>query len=323
MAVLPPLVPQTVSYVSNGISSDVCQVQTYFRNQGVSMPPYFQYNVIPNATNTTSVALSQAIQAGTPMTLVSAGAIAFLGNSGVVVLDCFRPLLFTLSGAVGAGNFTVTVRGWDNRNVAVTASKTINTATGTSFFIQKSFSLIRDIVWTTTPGVNVSVGIGQQIGLPFYMPLIQYFADTSWNSADFDIYANFNGPTANFISPNDWRVEYAGDPYPNHVLPNATSKDARGIIQLNGAGTGQDPNGTSMFSANLYVYGADSYLQAQLQNNVVSAQKQVGGILELTSPFTPFPMNQSAPPTLVSADEVGWQYPGDNSYNPPNPLPNF
>lgn len=316
-------VPQTTSYINNGIATDVTKTQTYYSQQGVSQPPMFMMNVIPAANSATVVAPVWAtVLVNTPMPLTTAGSITFLGYSGVVLLDCYRPLLFTFGGTTTSAT-TITIRGWDDRNVAVTCSFTVPTATAATIpiFSQKAFLMIRDIQFSANPGVTVSVGTGSCIGFPFYISRIAQIVNAKWNNVAITTTATTTGtiignsPTTTTPSVLNlgyqWRTGYSQTP---KVYPTATTSDARGLIILDPTTGGTSPaNGTSVFAALIYVYGADSYVQAGLQNNIVSTQTYVKGITGVST--------TTAPPTLVYADEVGWQYPGDNSYNGTANLP--
>jgi hypothetical protein len=104
--------------------------------------------------------------------------------------------------------------------------------------------------------------------------------------------------------------------YPSNVT--ATTTDARGYIDTNTVpGGAVPPDGVKMLYVDFYVYGADSFVQAQLTNQNASmiGQTQIGGYLN-GNPATPaqdpagnsiISFNQFQ---LLAWDEVGAQFPG-------------
>ena len=330
-------VPITTSYIQNGIATDVLGVQTAFSGKGVYQSPMCMYNVMPmlgTSTNIAPVILAAAIQLGVPIPLQTAGAVTFLGQFPTVVLDCHRAPVFSFSGQPANGSF-VTYTAYDDRNVAVTAtSPNLNAAatqiaaTGIWVWVgQKCVSKITSIVFTgVLPAVNVSVGttsttiagavLGQfgNIGLPFYLPGVSptdntrgYIINGSWDNTGLN--------TTTQVEPgNDWRQGPAGN---NGIAssspptyPTAASQDARGYVILPSAPTAVLAPVAPVLTANTgrvlsiyyYVYGADSYLQTQLQNNLSGPSQLVGTI--------PVVAGGLSIPTLVTQDEVGMQFPG-------------
>lgn len=315
------IIPQNTTYLQNGMRWDTNQVSQLY-GLGVPQSPMYLYNVIPAAPVDNYVAAAQAWVSANPITLTTANAITYLGNYPVVQLDCQRSLTITIIGGPTTAGTTITVQGWDDRNVAVTSTGTLPTATAAGTYELgvggnmvtsaqgKCFSMIQSVTLSATPGVNFSIGTGSRIGLPYFAPLANYMRGMSWNGVSLNPYGTVFVPGFQF---NPIAVNPAPLPYP--VSVTASTTDARGFVDLNNSGGATLPDGSLLLSVYFYVYGADSYLQAQLTNQVPSAigQTNIGGY---TSPGVPatnpaggnvISYNQFQ---MLAWDEVGVQYPG-------------
>ena len=296
-------VKQNTTYLQNGVSQDVQKVSnnlqgTAISGNGISIPPFFLYNVVPFTTTTGFVSPAATIIAGAPVTFTAANTVIFNGIPAVQ-LDCLRVPTFTTGGAGGLSTVatTVTVTGYDNNYIPVTSQKTFADgaiAPATTYVVgSKSFYLITSVTFSALPGAagqgvnTVSVDNGSALGLPYFVPNAQYIYYMAWNGALLNPFNN-----AAFIPGYQFNpLTGAG----SLGLPTATSIDARGIVI-----PASVPDGTKMLTVMGYQYGADSYLQAMLANNVLSAQIQTQ-ILATT-------VNEGQ---LLKYDEIGLQFPGD------------
>lgn len=306
------ITPQITSYIQNGTRVDIQKVQMLL-GTGVQQPPMCLYNVIPAAPNNTYVAAAQGVLANTPLTLTTANSITFLGQYPVVVLDCQRGLSITFA-ANTTSNTTVTWTGYDDRNIPVTSTATFNSGTvggtyplanGGTVNQLKCCSMVSSVTFTADPGVQVSIGTGLTIGLPYFCPNRQYIQSLSWNGG-WGIMTNTGtvasvlwNPLQSLIFTTGYQfnpVSGAGAVAP----PSATTRDARGFVDLGNATAALNPpNGSRLLSVFYYVYGADSYLQAQLTNALPSAITQTG--------ITTTTLNRLQ---MLAQDEVGLQFPG-------------
>lgn len=313
-------IPQTTSYVQNGFRVDTNQVQQIL-GAGVPQPTMCLYNVIPAAAVNNYVAVQQAVQPNVPLTLTAANSITFLGQYPVVELDCQRGLSVTVYTGNTTAATTITVTGYDDRNVAVTATGTLPTATVpgtyplgvganiTTGTTGKCFSSISSVTCTANPGQQISIGTGLRIGLPYFLPRKSYISNIIWNTAILAI------SSTNIVSGFQFNP-IAVSPYPLNYPATVTAQttDARGFVDLSLNGVFA-PNGQVLLSVYYYVYGADSYLQAQLTNMEPTAigQTQIGGntapgvIAQDPAGNNIFSYNQFQ---MLAWDEVGAQFPG-------------
>jgi hypothetical protein len=227
----------------------------------------------------------------------------------------------------------VTVVGYDDRNIPVIATSGALAIGTESYYMAKAFSKVASVTFTASPGAGITaaIGNGQVIGLPYFLGNIQMITSIKYNNITLDpTWAVTNNAAPN-LAPAvlatagfPWRTTGTATP---RVPPAANSTDARGLIAVleltaptppgaaagagdvaldafDGAVAGGVATG-NMLSVEYYVYGADSYVDAQLNNNVVSAQALVGGVFGTANSV----------PALVYADLVGWQYPGDLNYS--------
>lgn len=290
------LIPQNTTYIQNGTSVDTNKVSNPL-GVGVSQAPFCLYNVIPLTANATYVAASQPITPAVPMTLATANAITFLGTYPTVVLDCQRGLSITFAANTTNGTI-VTVTGLDDRNVAVSFVAIFNTGTVAATynlasarvapFRMKCLSKVTSVTLSADPGVQVSIGTADVIGLPFFCPQAQYVDYIYWNKATLNI---FDIATPVFIPGYQFNpVSGAGVV----AQPTTATTDARGNIYLPSAS-----DGAKMLSVKFYVYGADSYLQSQLTNTMQTAITQTGITTTTSNPLQ-----------MLTRDEVGLQFPG-------------
>lgn len=325
---LVPIVPQITSYTQNGFRIDTNNVQQPL-GAGVQQPTTCVYTVIPAAAVDNFVVAGTAAALSGSQTLTTANSVSLNGQYPVVVLDCQRSLTVKTTATTTAIQ-TLTVTGFDDRFVAVTAKFTlpigtvagtyelgVGTGGGTTAIstTAKCFSYIAGVSLSTagaTGGGTISIGTGNRIGLPYFVPKSDYLFNLCWNSA-------VQAGTGPVFVPGFQFNPVANNPspllYPSNVT--ATTTDARGYVDLNQSTGAVLANGVRMLLASFYVYGADSFVQAQLTNQNASmiGQTGIGGYLN-GNPSTPakgpdgtniISFNQFQ---LLAWDEVGAQFPG-------------
>jgi hypothetical protein len=99
----------------------------------------------------------------------------------VVVLDCPRNLQYVSSSA-GDTTQTVTVKGYDQYNQALTETVTLN-GTGIIYGL-KAFLYVASVTANTLLAGNLSVGLGTSLGLPFAVDFGGFVGETAvaWTS---------------------------------------------------------------------------------------------------------------------------------------------
>jgi len=314
--------PQNVTYLQNGQAWDIQEVENPLC-VGVSQPTYFQYDIIPAAPSTQFICSTNTVTAGQALPLTAANTSTFLGQS-VVVLDCLRVPTITLGGTTTALT-TITVIMYDHRNVLTTMSANIPSGTTTGTYNIGTYSsgfgtlanltaakaglTIVSVTLTENPGVSVSIGIGGDtggdvFGLPFFVPRAQYIKNMSWNNAALSPYTT--GVVLPGFQFNPLSI-VNGVLTPSTNTPTATTNDARGLIVVPSAATG-----TALLSVMMYVYGADSQLQALLHNQTQAALNGQLVQAPCQSALTQTQILSSAGNAgqMLEMDEVGWQYPG-------------
>lgn len=261
----------------NGISSDLFNVPNTL-GVGVYNSPYYFYNFIPQPAGSVSITTFQTAIANVPIPLSGANT-SIINGVPLVELDCERGIFFEPLGLNTFGlSGTVSVVGYNTDLLLINESIPF---LANQFFAEsvKTYKYIISITSNITIN-NVGTSTSNLIGLPFYTPRNQYIFQVNYNQVSIG--------TANLVLGNNWRL----------TTPSLTTVDSRGAIDL-----------TNIFveGALLCVfgraYGADSYLQAQLLNNNLSAQTTI------YSASTQNPIVNN--PILVATDLTGKPYPGN------------
>jgi len=286
-------IPQAVSYVSNGMSADIVGVK-FPLQKGVPYQNLYMFKVIPASSSSVSISAMNTFQAeGQPLNQRNTGtdnnvsSIAlnisnFIGVGSYnphingILLDCERTLVLTASAST-TQSFTWTVTGFDYLGTAVTHSQ--NCSSGqTQYTMLQPFSIITSCILSQSPGVSVSIGSGNGIGLPYYLTNIS------------NIVSMTSGAT---VTPaNNWRV----------TNTTATTSPTRGFITPSSA-----PNGTTLLNICYYVYGSDSEMNAELNNANQSA-------LRIASIQHGAATAQNVLPLITRYDLTGVVYPGDSDF---------
>lgn len=272
---------QLTTQLTNGVTSDLFNVPSAI-GSGVYHSPLKWFYVYPLAAdNQLLVGDTSSFTAGTYFTLDFPDDPTQINGVDVIVLDCLRMVSFeTLS--VQVITFTFLVSGFDENKVAVqelmtyTSGGTV-TVNGTRGF--KYVASIQCISATSTPTSDVAFGTCNVIALPGKALLsLNHIVQCTWDDTS---YTFDTLPT--WITPAfSWRTGTF----------DSTMTDARGQVALPSA-----PDGVTLFTIYYYVYGADYYLQTQLNVGFPSAKTMVPSISEA--------------PGLIAFDETGMQYPGN------------
>lgn len=297
-----PTINQNTTPLANGMCWDINEVENPQGGVGVSQPTLFEYNVIPTTIVVDYVAPLQTVLPATPLNLFAAHETNFLGTQ-VITFDCLRVPSITIAvGATGVQTI-LTIVGYDDRNVSVIGDVTIPVATAAGTYTLdtfvagggvKAYKKIVSCTFTADPGQQVSIGQGDAIGLPFFVPHEQYIKTLMWGNA---VVNQFGGAFVPGYQFNPQTIAPLGNQQFNPLdprAPTAVTSDARGYVVLPTAS-----NGARMLSVSFYVYGADSYLQWLLTNGNLSAQTQ--------TQITVAAYNSGQ---MLDRDEVGLQYPG-------------
>lgn len=300
------------------------------QNSLVEQRPFDNYIVIPlassaSATVPASLVTQQTISLWNNYTLTrtpNVWAVTFpntttyLGD-GICVLDCLRNALLTFSTASTVAT-VVTIDGYDDQGVEVVwTSGTISTGT-TTVSSTKCFKLIKNVTFTAAPWSSglttntVTVRGGVLFGLPYYINTTDSVTSAYWGTTSV---------IANIISGPLWRQTTPTPPVASTTIPLATSTDARGYVNLT---SNTAPNGVIVLSVNYYVYGADAGINQQLKfltpnqygasSTVFSFANQPGSSRAIARINNSNTTGKPVLPSLVSQDQFGAQYPGDNTF---------
>lgn len=295
---LPFLKPQSVSHLSNGISTDINNVQ-FPLQAGVPVQNIYTFKVIPTASSNTCIAAAQSFgtgaaggyltlnstNTGTAPNILSKAPITFLGQQGVL-LDCERGVKITFSTGISTAT-VMTINGYDYRGVAINyTTPTLNIGnTGVSLSIP--MSIVTSVYFSTNPysgnaTPTISVGTTPFIGLPYLLTNVAYVTYASWAGAPL--------VSSSQIHPGyNWREAEAFGNY-----------SARGFIDLGST----LPNGANILAVTYYVYGSDSELNAEIANYNQSSLK-IAGIQHTDASTDANPI--WVLPYLVKEDLVGIQ----------------
>jgi hypothetical protein len=293
--------PQSVSHLTNGITTDVNSVQ-FPLQVGVPVQNIYTFKVIPASVNATCIAAAASYfgsgAAGGAIRLntttqgtgadITATYTSVLGRNGLL-LDCERYIALSFSTATLATT-VVTVTGLDYRGVSIVASTSVPLGTTGTLPIGVPVSFVSGISFSVNPFVGngsavLSVGNTGYIGLPYYLRNTQYVISSSWNNAPIPDDAGA------ILQGYNWRglTTFAG-----------INSCARGFVNVGG----DQPDGESQLVVTYYVLGSDSELNAEIKNLNQSSLK-IAGIQKTASSAYPNPVYVL--PYLIDYDLTGVQ----------------
>ena len=292
-----PLVQQTTSYTTNSFSADTTGTQ-FPLQLGVPFQSKYTFKIYPASNSATCIAQSQAVTANVPLTLRSAPLpdpnvgvnpyvstpVTYLGQR-CVMLDRENIVSVTFSGTTTAAT-TITVNGYDYRGVATTSAQTYNVGTPADLYLigARSLALISSVTFSANPGVNVSIGNSNYIGLPYLFLNTQFISFLTWENT----YPNID----NYTTPGcNWRIG---------TVP-AVGNSCRGFVVCPSS-----PDNNTLLTMEYWVMGADSEHNNLLQNLYPTALALTG--VEKNA------SGQYVWPYLTTYDLVGIQYPGENAF---------
>jgi hypothetical protein len=298
----PAVKPQSVSHISNGITTDI-NGTTFPLQTGVPVQNIYTFKVIPASVENEAVCQFKNFGdtgAGGSLTLntfvVGSGndiisrPIVFLGQPAVL-LDCERILVLYFSKAT-LGACIATVTGYDYRGVAIYITSG-NIPTGTNNVnIYAGFSVVTSVSLSANPfpsgDGSVSVGTNSQISLPYLLTNTSYVINSSWAGSD----------QATIEAGYNWRV----------IPELSLTSTARGFVDCNNVAC----DGNKELIVTYYVYGSDSELNAEIMNLNQSSLKIVG-VQKTESSDYPNPVYVY--PYLLDQDLTGLQL---NNSSPSN-----
>ena len=295
---------QESTYIKNGISQGLNEVQFPLQNNVPLSPNYF-WSVCPAPVIANCVASSQAYNAGGFVTLNASAAsmgtapniacqpYTFGGQTGVL-MDMERCLTFTFaSDPITACD--VIIKGTDSLGRAMTYQTTggFITTAATSFTVPQPFSLVLSIQftadWTNGTGSPLlTVGNGFQIGLPYYLGALEDIIIGDWNSTALAL-----NTTVYQIAPN-WRVAAN--------LTTTTNAPLKGTITVPDA-----PDGIKVLSLYYYLTGNDAEINANV-NNLNASSLIALGVQNTTVAMKP------ALPIVTSYDLTGVAIPAQSNF---------
>lgn len=285
-------------------------------------------NVTGLATGVSSVSISVVIQ-----TIEVSVIYKSINGKNMSQLDCHRCIQISLTNTTGSSVNSVLsqvlITAYDNRFIQVQETLTlpITAVAGNStvfFTSNKAYSYIQSIALSANPGANIQIGVSasnQFFGLPFY-----YSSDAVMTVVE----PFLSGPDAGYITPAVQPGSNFYSSVPNAVKsvslntftgsigPGSTISDldARGLIVLDQEIT----NSEDIITYGAYIYAADSFINAQLQNTDANplAQQQLSNWITGTqgatvNDTTTWTRTNWATTALLDFDLTGAQFPGDQS----------
>lgn len=157
---------------------------------GVYLTPMSLLDMIPTPVSATLLAANQTTGAGANyLTLATtsligltvltsyAGKTTGLNNGPLLQLDSARNISITSTGDMSAVNFTV--YGWDFYGIPM--AEQITGPNTTTVYGKKAFYVVQGIR-TSNQGTNVSAGVGNTFGLPFFLKSANYLFPPMWNN---------------------------------------------------------------------------------------------------------------------------------------------
>lgn len=202
---------------------------------GVYMTPTSLLDIIPAAVSATALAAAQTMAAAGYVTLVTTTSRAvtvlssfggYTGPAGASVFKLDVPRNVTITGLAGSVATNFTVFGLDQYGMPMVeqiayAGGAVTTAG------KKAFYVIRGVYAQAGTTDDVSVGIGNVFGLPYYVPQTNYLFTHQWNN----------------VLAADAGTFVAGDPVAtlqtdNTYTSGATNGDVRGTYAPSDAADG-------------------------------------------------------------------------------------
>lgn len=291
-------IKQITSYTNNGFTTDTVGGVTFPLQQGIPYQNVYTFKVIPASESNTCVTSSQSWPGSTTSyalntadTLNGTETISkyvyYNGQAGIK-LDCERGISMTMAGTTTQTTF-ITMNGFDYRGIPVSFTGGISSGASGTYSFNYPISIVTSITASANPGVNLSFGnasggyFNSHIGLPYYLANKAFIVNCVWGDDDIDV-------STNVTLGQNWRTTPPVDA--------SLNIGARGNVQLGSAADGE-----SMLIVTYFVYGSDSEMNSELQNNIQSTLN----IVQVQQNSD----DQYIWPYLTKYDLVGMQYPGD------------
>jgi len=252
-------------------------------------------------------------------------------------MDCQRCVVIALKNTGSSAKTSacnVLITGYDDRLVQVQETLSIpvpDTALpkdATNYYTSnKAYSFIQSVIFDETPGTKIEIAVSasnQFFGLPFYLcTSVSGGMEVTAVTANDDIFSNeisarIQGGNNFYATQPNANRSVSLNTYNGSTSFSVSNLDARGIIAL------QSPivSNNFLISGAYYVYAADSYVNALLQNssNPLS-QQQASNLITgtqgalINNPKT-WTKTTWATTALTPFDLTGCQFPGDQGeYN--------
>ncbi len=210
---------------------------------GIYLTPTSLLDIVPTPVSTTLLA-SGAVTAGAAyVTLTTtsvngltvltsyAGQTTGLNAGPLLQLDSARNISITSTGDISLVN--ITVYGWDFYGIPI--AEQITGPNTTTVFGKKAFYVVQG-VRTSAAAANISVGVGNTFGLPFYLKNANYLGIPMWNNgADIGVASNqvSVGPLAN----NPLTTGAAGSSAVTVTVTSTASLHNGQLVSISGATT--------------------------------------------------------------------------------------
>lgn len=150
---------------------------------GIYNTPMSLLDIIPASVSTTRIAAAQLPAAAGYLNLVTVSGtgisvITYNSIPNVLQLDCARNV--TITGSGGTTSQTFTVFGWDQYGVPM-VEQIVGPVGATLARGNKAFSYIRAVYVAAGTVANISVGVGNTYGLPYFIGSLNYAGVPMWN----------------------------------------------------------------------------------------------------------------------------------------------
>lgn len=160
---------------------------------GIYMTPSSLLDIQPTPVSTTLIAAAQTLAAAgyfalatvsvNGLTVLTSYAGLTTGRNAGPLLQLDSPRNFSLTSAGNAfgTNAVITFYGWDQYGIPI--AEQINAPNTTTVYTKKAFMVLQGIYSNqTTNGQNVSIGVGNTFGLPFFLKNANYISVPMWNN---------------------------------------------------------------------------------------------------------------------------------------------
>lgn len=289
---------QQTTPLATGIATNLHNVQAPVMN-GVPMSPLNSFCIIPINKDDGRCTICQnvPITPNVPLTLREDNTTEYNGKT-CFVADCERGIRFSFD-VQATQTVNILIFGYDYRGMAI--SEITQTTIG-SFFAnsEKQYSYVYSIIFSANPGVSITqVSCSDEIGFP-HLVYQSSIVSASWNKQNVTSTAVTEGGY-------DWRNGAAP--------PSLNTGTTRGYISLPSAS-----DSVKMLFVVYYMYGEDSLLNTQVQNEAQLYQKNqldpecvTSTLSQLTYLGVETVENSTRfiMPTVMTYDLVGVQFPGD------------